>query len=233
MVSPSGEMRRDRALEADLVEAITANKGLGDLAGIRLWVDGAVAHIEGTVRNEAELHVLRRAARLVRGLHAVWDLVAVPREPLTVVDVGCGSYKQVRKAIGVDRYIHKGVELISDLEDGTPFRSDSVDHVFAVHVLEHVRNLVALMNDVHRVLRETGVLHVMVPYWRHSVAVADPTHIRFFVPQSFRTFCRASNTIRPFRPLLVTHNHDTVFADLQPDKRGDGARDDEMVRFFL
>jgi SAM-dependent methyltransferase len=232
-VSPSGEMRRDRALEADLIEAITAHKGLGELGGIRLWVDGAVAHIEGTVRNEAELQTLRRTTRLVRGLYAVWDLVAVRGEVLTVVDVGCGSYKQVREAIGVDRYAHKGVDLVTDLEHGTPLRSDSVDHIFAVHVLEHVNNLVGLMNDLHRVLRETGILHIMVPYWRHSVAVADPTHVRFFVPQSFRTFCRASNTVKPFRPLLVSCNHDTVFADLRPDKRGEGARDDEMVRFFL
>jgi SAM-dependent methyltransferase len=233
VVSASGEMRRDRALEADLVEAITANRNLDDLSGIRLWVDGAVAHIEGTVRNEAELQTLRRTTRLVRGLYAVWDLVAVPGKALTVADVGCGGYKQVREAIGVDRYTYKGVELVADLEHGTPFSSDSVDHIFAVHILEHVNNLLALMNDLHRVLRETGILHVMVPYWRHSVAVADPTHVRFFVPQSFRTFCRASNTVKPFRPLLVSCNRDTVFADLLPDKRGKGARDDEMVRFFL
>ncbi len=232
-VSPSGEMRRDRALEADLVEAITANRDLGDLGGIRLWVDGAVAHIEGTVDNEAERQTLRRAARLVRGLNAVWDLVAVRGAPLTVVDVGCGSYKQARKAIGVDRYPHEGVELVADLEHGTALRSDSVDHIFAVHVLEHVNNLMALMNDLHRALRETGILHVMVPYWQHSVAVADPTHVRFFVPQSFKTFCSASDTVKPFRPLLVSCNHDTVFADLLPDKRGEGAPDDEIVRFFL
>jgi ubiquinone/menaquinone biosynthesis C-methylase UbiE len=133
----------------------------------------------------------------------------------------------------VDRFVQGQVEVVADLEEGLPFAEQSIDHVFAVHVLEHVNNIIPLMNDIHRVLKDEGVLHVMVPYWRHSVAVADPTHVRFFVPQSFRMFCERRARIRPYHPLMVSCNTDTVFADLQPDKAGTGAGDDEIVRFFI
>jgi|GEM_PF-450973 SAM-dependent methyltransferase len=228
------EVRRDRTVETDILEAISVNVRLRHIKDLGLWVDGGVVHLRGFVKNESEQATLRRAVALVRGVHAVWDLVERPdRLPLKTIDIGCGSHKQAETAVGLDRSPHDPVEVVADLEEGLPFTDGSVDHIFAVHVLEHVKNLIPLMNDIHRVLRHDGVLHVLVPYWRDAVAVADPTHVRFFVPQSFRIFCERKEGVRPYRPLMISHNRDTVFADLMPDKAGMGAGDDDMVRFFL
>ncbi len=227
-------VRRDRAIEADVLEIVSTNNGLRHLTDLSLWVDGGVAHLRGSVGDESELRRLRRAVGLVRGIHAVWDIVErAGRQPPVAIDLGCGDYKQVETAIGVDRSSRRAVNAIADLEKGLPFRDESIDHVFAVHVLEHLRDLIHLMNEVHRVLRPDGVLHVLVPYWQHPVAVADPTHVRLFVPDSFKIFCERRDGIKPYRPLLISHNEDTVFADLAPDKEGAGASDEEIVRFFL
>jgi len=227
------EVRKDRAMESDVLETISAHTRLRRIADLGLWVDGGVVHLRGLVENASEQALLRRVVALVRGVYAVWDLVERPdRRPLRIADIGCGNHKQVEEGIGVDRLFCGPVEVIADLEEGLPFADCSLDHIFAVHVLEHVVNLVPLMNDIHRVLREDGVLHVMAPYWRHSVAVADPTHVRFFAPETFRVFCERREGVRPYRPLIVSYNSDTVFADLSPDKLGAGASDAEIVRCF-
>lgn len=230
----SGEKRRDRVIESDILEAVSAHKALPDIRNVRLRVEGGVAHLGGSIGSGGEQSTLRRVVSRVRGVHAVWDLLERPdRRPLKVLDIGCGGHKQAMEAIGVDKFPYPLVEVVADLEQGLPFAADSVDHIFAVHILEHVVNLVPLMNEIHRVLRPDGVLHAMVPYWQHEVAVADPTHVRFFVAQSFKAFCRRTRLVSPYVPLSVSFNRDTVFADLVPDKQGAGANEDDIVRFFL
>lgn len=70
-------------------------------------------------------------------------------------------------------------------------------------VLEHVRELVGLMNDTHRALKPDGVLYVMVPHGHFINAIADPTRVRFFHPQTFKYFYREMPGVRPFQPLSV------------------------------
>lgn len=143
----------------------------------------------------------------------------------TLLDLGCGA-KKPPGALGLDRYPFPGVDILADLEDGLPFRDGVFDEVRAVHVLEHVHNLVHLMNELYRVLRPGGVLRVLTPHWRHANAVIDPTHVRFFCKRSFLPYCDPAfaaglslGGIRArFRPLRLEETDDTVFADLQAVK---------------
>lgn len=195
-------------------------------------VDGGVVHLSGCVFLEEDRRLMRQIIGLFRGVQAIWDLLTVGgRNPL-ILDLGCGGHKQADNSIGVDFALSPDVDMVADLEYGLPFADSSVDHIFAVHILEHIRNLVPLMNDVHRVLRETGVLHVLTPFWQHPVAVADPTHVRFFGPETFRVFCSAKNGIKPYRPLVVTTTDDTVLTDLQPIKDGSCPDEEALLRFF-
>lgn len=80
------------------------------------------------------------------------------------------------------------------VEDGIPAADKSVDAVRASHVMEHVcagEDRIFVFNEVHRVLRSSGVFHVIVPRvmptntWH---AFADPTHVSFWVIESFHYF---------------------------------------------
>jgi ubiquinone/menaquinone biosynthesis C-methylase UbiE len=55
--------------------------------------------------------------------------------------------------------------------------------------MEHVQNIVKVLNECWRVLKPSGRFGVAVPRFPHPRSVADPTHIRFFVPESFDYFC--------------------------------------------
>jgi len=62
--------------------------------------------------------------------------------------------------------------------DGTrfPVASESVDVAFSSNVLEHVSNLAALLDELHRVVRPGGVaVHVMpTPTWRVATSATHP-----------------------------------------------------------
>jgi SAM-dependent methyltransferase len=226
------EHARDQIIASDLRELFVHDDRLSGCA-VRTQVHGGVAHLVGTVPSSEHRDLVRSLTGRVRGIHAVWDVLRAPGEPVPLaIDIGCGGSKQRKDALGLDRLPLPGVDVLADLECGLPLRTSSVDLVFAIHVLEHVHRLVPLMDDIHRVLKPAGVLHVMVPNWRFVNAVADPTHVRFFDVQTFKAFCRPGLG-RLFRPLSVSGTLDTIFADLQPIKCSDGVFVEQaLARFF-
>lgn len=83
------------------------------------------------------------------------------------------------------------------LQDGIPADDRTAEYVHASHVLEHIpagAERIGIFNEVWRVLADGGQFEVKVPLligpdghaeWR---AVADPTHVSFWVAESFGYF---------------------------------------------
>jgi SAM-dependent methyltransferase len=235
--SPEGDLAslsaRDRALTARVREALHSHRQLHELP-LSVIVRGGIAHVRGTTRTPAERRLLRSAVARVQGILAVWDIVnAAPGETVRIIDIGCGRVKQVREAIGIDAYPHEGVDVVADVEKGLPFSDRSIDHVFAVHVLEHIHRLISVMNEIHRVLKPDGMLHVLVPCSECVNSVADPTHVRFFNRQTFKFFCESHPGLLPFRPLSVSSDAWNVYADLSPLRPGEPPPTAEELALFF
>ncbi len=96
------------------------------------------------------------------------------------VELGCGFTKRTdpHPFIGIDGYGYEGVDIVKDLERGLPFSDESVDIIFASHFLEHVNNLIGLMDECWRVLKRNGVLELICPWWESVYAHANPSHVR-------------------------------------------------------
>jgi predicted SAM-dependent methyltransferase len=78
-------------------------------------------------------------------------------------------------------------------QDGSwPAADGTVDAIRASHVMEHIpagQPRIDVMNEAHRVLKPGGVFEVIVPFMTGTWhAIADPTHVSFWVPESFHYF---------------------------------------------
>jgi len=52
-----------------------------------------------------------------------------------------------------------------------PFESNSVDEIYSEHFLEHVNDYERTIKEIHRILKNGGLLAFRVPHWRSPSAV--------------------------------------------------------------
>lgn len=111
--------------------------------------------------------------------------VAVPTCP-RILDIGCGQNK-VPGAIGMDINPRANMDVIHDLNCiPYPFRTNEFDVVWARHVIEHVREPLALMIELHRITRSGGLIKLVTPHWTNPDWATDLTHCNHFNSYSFR-----------------------------------------------
>lgn len=237
MAQSPPSVERLRAVDGFLTEAWADQARHDDrLRGlaVRVAFDRGVAHLTGEVPGPTELRLLRERVGRLAGVFGVWGRVAVAGRPPVVVDLGCGGTKQYAGNLGMDIFPAPGVDAVADLAGSLPLADDSVDVLFAVHILEHLIDFLPLVDECHRVLRPGGVLHVMSPWWRHVNAVADPTHVRLLDVQTIKGICgqRPPGTPR-WHPLHVGCDGASIFADLTPLGPDDPDPDPaHLARFF-
>lgn len=99
------------------------------------------------------------------------------------LNIGCGNHK-TEGAVNIDR---SGSDLDMDLEKASfPFSDASIEYVQADHVLEHIHNLLPLMNEIHRVMKPGAEMRIRVPVFPTEQAFQDPTHCRYFTGSTMR-----------------------------------------------
>jgi SAM-dependent methyltransferase len=103
------------------------------------------------------------------------------------LNIGSG-YTKKEDFINID-IVQTGVtDVVMDIEkEILPYEDNSVNEIHCFETLEHLEDIIFPMNEMWRVLKPDGVLRGKVPgTW--SGAIADPTHKRIFVPESFDYF---------------------------------------------
>src|SRR5262249_15372253 len=107
------------------------------------------------------------------------------------IDLGCGVAKRPGYT-GIDNRLLPGVDIVRDIERHVlTFSDNTVTPVYASHFLEHVRDLVAMMNELHRICCPGGDVELIVPTLLGPWAIADPTRVRLFNARTFEYFTRA------------------------------------------
>ena len=117
---------------------------------------------------------------------------------MKILDIGCNGKKYKGKdgdvVIGLDIQKFPEVDVIHDLEKTPlPFKASTFDIVYANHTLEHIKNIVELVMDVHRILKPNGVFRVIVPH-RSNPFASHFGHVTHWDSSSFD--CIGSEDIR-------------------------------------
>jgi len=117
--------------------------------------------------------------------------------------------------------INPKADIVCDLERSElPFQNNEVNELRASHTLEHIENLIPLMNECWRILKKDGTFWIAVPKFPHTDAVRDPTHKRFFVKESFDYFTEKYSYldygIKLWKILSLQEKENEIICILQP-----------------
>ena len=86
--------------------------------------------------------------------------------------------------------IRESADHVADLNDGIPLEDNSVGVLNAHHILEHLKDPIKSMAEIHRVLCHGGWAFIEVPSTDGRGAWQDPTHISYWNKNSFFYYTR-------------------------------------------
>jgi hypothetical protein len=110
------------------------------------------------------------------------------------LDLGCGGHKEPR-AIGMDKRVLPGVDIVHDLETFPWPLPDAVCYrILASHIVEHLKPwlMIDILNEAWRVMKDDGQLLIATPYAGSPRFWQDPTHIHGWMEATAQYFdCQA------------------------------------------
>jgi SAM-dependent methyltransferase len=102
------------------------------------------------------------------------------------LELGCGSCKRNKDAIGIDVIDHECVDIVGDVYDVlTKIASNSVSAVYSYHFFEHVDDILTIMKELARIIKEDGLLAIVTPHFSNPYYYSDYTHKNLFGLYSF------------------------------------------------
>ncbi len=105
-----------------------------------------------------------------------------------ILNLGCGERK-LKNAVNLDFNRFSKPDVIHNLEKFPyPFRDNQFSQVFCFDVLEHLSDLMEVMQELHRISANGAIITIELPHFSHPNAYADPTHKHWFSFFSFDYF---------------------------------------------
>jgi glycosyltransferase involved in cell wall biosynthesis len=131
--------------------------------------------------------------RITKELHNKWSQKLAERDAdlkgLLKVDLGGGLFPRP----GYLTIDQEGAEITCDLNDRIPLDDNSVGVINASHLIEHLRDPLKTMSEIHRVLAPGGWAFIEVPSTDGRGAWQDPTHVSFWNENSFWYYTKKSH----------------------------------------
>jgi len=140
------------------------------------------------------------------------------------VNLGCGV-QHIDGFVNVDNSDLVKPDVKHDLmQFPWPFADDSVDHIVAKDILEHLGNtpddFIRVIQEMYRISADGAAWEVQFPHHRSDTAISDPTHIRLMTHWTFRMFDQKQNQELLERkeadtPLGIINNVDIEVCDVK------------------
>jgi len=104
------------------------------------------------------------------------------------VNIACGQIK-MDGFVGIDKEKTDATDIIQDLETYPwPFEDNSVDEILCSHFVEHVKDLISFVDEIHRIMKQGAKATIIAPYYASMRAIQDPTHVRSICEATFLYF---------------------------------------------
>lgn len=108
---------------------------------------------------------------------------------LMKIDLGGGLFPRE----GYTTIDQEDADITCDLNEGIPLPDNSVGVINASHLIEHLRDPIKTMREIHRVLAHGGWAFIEVPSTDGRGAWQDPTHVSYWNENSFWYYTKQSH----------------------------------------
>jgi SAM-dependent methyltransferase len=145
--------------------------------------------------------------KLIEGLTDPHQFDLTPTGPGEILDIGCGSAK-TPGAVGLDISADTDADIVHDLDElPYPIEDASFDQILMQDVIEHVREPIKVLEELHRIARPGARIQLRTPHFSSILAYGDPTHRHYFSTIAIRSLAEprfAHYTDMRFRVVHVT-----------------------------
>ena len=94
------------------------------------------------------------------------------------VNLGSGN-RMLKGFINVDFCKESKPNKVADLNKRFPFKDNSVDFVFASHIVEHVDDVFKFMHEIWRICKKGTRVQILAPNFSYTHWSIQPQHKRF------------------------------------------------------
>jgi len=106
----------------------------------------------------------------------------------SALDVGCGRAK-IAGSVGIDIAVASEADVRHDLGVFPyPVEANRFDVIFCRNVIEHVPDVVRLMEEIHRMGKPGADVLITTPHFSSVYSYQDPTHVRHLSMESLDYF---------------------------------------------
>lgn len=99
--------------------------------------------------------------------------------------IGCGDRKE-KGAIGLDIRADSLADVINNMNQGhLPFRDNSFHEIHCYEILEHIPDIMKILEEIKRVSVTGGTVVITSPYFTNANSFTDPTHCHHFTGKTF------------------------------------------------
>lgn len=134
------------------------------------------------------------------------------------LDIACGQIKP-EGFFGIDIAKTEGVDMVYDLEQFPwPIPDNSVDEAYCSHYIEHTKDIIKFMEEVHRILKPGAKILIRAPYYNSVRGWQDPTHTRLISEATFLYYNKDWRTQNKLDHYPIHCDFDFTFGyDFTPD----------------
>jgi Methyltransferase domain. len=139
------------------------------------------------------------------------------------LDLCCGDNKR-EGFFGIDIAQTISTDCVMDLTKYSwDIASESADEIHCSHYVEHIPHdinnpndkrdgFIQFMDEVYRILKPGGKVHIICPYYTSIRAFGDPTHVRYIGEWSFYYFNKEWLTVNKLNHYNINSNFDMKFS---------------------
>ncbi|MFL5731874.1 MAG: class I SAM-dependent methyltransferase [Chloroflexia bacterium] len=107
------------------------------------------------------------------------------------------GHRKIKGAVTLDINPRCQPDVVWDLNVFPyPFPDNTFDAIVCEHVIEHLEDVIGVMEQLHRIARPGGRAWIRVPYYTSLNFNTDPTHRHAFSSRTFDYLCLDTDLVR-------------------------------------